>query len=113
MKMLMKRAVRGMAGWPVIGRLVRIAVAVVRLPDDNLRRDAQAREQLPMLLKTISDLNARVLATERDLDNLLASTPVALRMLARELAALRERIERIEQLERLERLEQLEDRRRP
>lgn len=96
MKTLMKRAARGMASWPLIGRLVRIAVAVVRLPDDNLRREALAREQLPMLLKTISDLNARVLVSERDLDNLLASTPVALRMLARDVAALRERIEQLE-----------------
>jgi hypothetical protein len=96
MKMLIKRAARSMARLPVLGRLIRIAVAVVRLPDENRRRDAFAREQLPMLLKNISDLNARVLAAERDPGNLVASTPIALRMLTRELAALRERLERLE-----------------
>ncbi|WP_164557930.1 hypothetical protein HF313_01405 [Massilia atriviolacea] len=96
MKTLIKRAARSMAGWPLLGRLVRTVVAVVRLPDDNLRRDALMREQLPMLLKNISDLNARVLAAERDPDNLIASTPVALRMIARDLAALRERLDRLE-----------------
>jgi hypothetical protein len=96
MKMLIKRVLRSMAGLPVLGRLIWIAVAVVRLPEDNRRRDAFAREQLPMLLKNISDLNARVLAAERDPDNLVASTPVALRAMARELAALRERIDQLE-----------------
>ncbi|NHZ92255.1 hypothetical protein F2P45_25095 [Massilia sp. CCM 8733] len=96
MKMLIKRVVRGMAGLPVLGRLIRIAVAVARLPRDNELRDALAREQLPMLLKNISDLNARVLAAERDPANLVESTPVALRMMARELAALRERIDQLE-----------------
>lgn len=96
MKMPIKRAVRSMAGWPVLGRLIRIAVAVVRLPNDNLRRDAITREQLPMLLKSVSDLNARVLAAERDPDNLVASTPAALRKIARELADLRERLDELE-----------------
>ncbi|NHZ63754.1 hypothetical protein [Massilia genomosp. 1] len=96
MKMLIKRVVRSMAGLPVLGRLIRIAVAVSRLPYENERRDAFAREQLPMLLKNIADLNARVLAAERDPGNLVESTPVALRMLARELAQLRERIDQLE-----------------
>ncbi|HEX8612713.1 MAG TPA: hypothetical protein VF800_15610 [Telluria sp.] len=96
MKMLIKRTVRSMAGWPVLGRVIRTVVAIVRLPDDNLRRDAFARDQLPMLLKTMSDLNARVLAAERDPANLVASTPVALRMIGRDLAALRERLDQLE-----------------
>lgn len=96
MKTLIKRAVRSMAGWPVLGRLIRTVVAVVRLPDDNLRRDAFTREQLPMLLQTLSELNARVLAAERDPENLVASTPVALRTIARDLAALRARLDQLE-----------------
>ena len=100
MKTLIKRTVRSMAGWPLLGRLIRTVVAVMRLPDDNLRRDAFAREQLPMLLKTISELNARVLAAERDPHNLVASTPVALRLIGRDLAALRERLDRLEAVQR-------------
>ncbi|MDQ1817152.1 hypothetical protein RBA41_27980 [Massilia sp. CCM 9210] len=100
MKTLIKRAVRSMAGWPLLGRLIRTVVAVVRLPDDNLRRDALAREQLPMLLKTMSELNARVLAAERDPANLVVSTPVALRLIGRDLAALRERLDQLEAAQR-------------
>lgn len=96
MKMLIKKAVRSMAGWPLIGRVIRIVVAVVRLPDDNLRRDAFTREQLPMLLKTISDLNARLLATERDPNNLLTSMPVTLRRISRDLTQIRERLAQLE-----------------
>jgi hypothetical protein len=96
MKMLMKKTVRSMAGWPLIGRLIRIVVAVLRLPEDNLRRDAYEREQLPMLLKTVSDLNARLLATERDPNNLATSMPVTLRKISRDLAQIRERLEQLE-----------------
>jgi predicted SAM-dependent methyltransferase len=105
-----------MAGWPVVGRLLRIGVAVIRLPefraeylarhglsDAALLPDAQGRhslfetEQLPTLLQTVSALNHRQLASDNDRDNLVKSVPVALRRLGRDLAAGRAELQRIEQ----------------
>lgn len=101
-----------MAGWPLVGRLVRIAVAVIRLPEQNDRQHRFAEEQLPALLATLSDLNARVVAAGQDPDNLSQSMPVTLRMLARDIAKLRTRLEVLER-ERLAWQEQPEAGRKP
>lgn len=52
-----------MAGWPVIGRLVRIFVAVIRLPEFR----AEYTERLQALGQTLSEVNSRqyVLETEK------------------------------------------------
>lgn len=105
-----------MADWPGIGRLVRIVVAVIRLPEfraayDEAQRqrqmglsllvpqsgDAQVpasagrfeAEQLPGLLQAISDINHRQIEHIGGHENLVRSVPVALRKLTRETAELR------------------------
>lgn len=106
-----------MAGWPVIGRPIRIGVAVVRLPEfraEYLARnghafsgelgfaDAHGRaalfesEQLPTLLQTVSALNQRQLASDNDRVNLVKSVPVALRRMGRDIADTRAELQRIE-----------------
>jgi predicted SAM-dependent methyltransferase len=66
MKAQLRKIARMMAGWPLIGRFVRIGVAVIRLPefraaylDLNHRQHVFETEQLPALLQTVSDLNHR------------------------------------------------------
>jgi len=107
-----------MAHWPVVGRLIRIGVAVIRLPEF---RDQQMNErnawhaislppadaapsdqhrhweqfgsaQLPTLLQVISDLNHRQIAAENKQENLRVSAPVALRKLTRESSELRQQM---------------------
>jgi len=65
MKKLLKKMLRRLARVPVIGRFVRIAAAIYRLP---------ARAE------TVT----RIEATKADLDNLVVSVPVALRKLRRD-----------------------------
>ncbi|MCS0582070.1 hypothetical protein NX784_10750 [Massilia pinisoli] len=116
MKAFLRKTVRTMADWPGIGRLVRIGVAVIRLPEfraayDEAQRqrqmglsllvpqsgDAQApasagrfeAEQLPGLLQAISDINHRQIAHIGGHENLVRSVPVALRKLTRETVELR------------------------
>lgn len=118
-----------MANWPGIGRLVRIGVAVIRLPEfratyDETQRQRQAgltllapsapdapvspagarfeADQLPALLQAISDINHRQLSSVSGQENLVRSAPVALRKLTRETVELRgqDRV-RAEQLEAL------------
>jgi hypothetical protein len=96
MKALLIKLVRTMAGWPLVGRIVRIAVAVIRLPQHQDRQNQFAAEQLPALLSTMSELNARVLDVVQDPENLAQSLPVTLRTLTRELAELRARLDRLE-----------------
>ncbi|WP_160293420.1 class I SAM-dependent methyltransferase [Burkholderia gladioli] len=85
MKEKIRKLVRVVASWPVVGRLMRIAVATIRLPEfraDLMRRqDIYEKEQLPMLLRTLSELNDRQRMIGNDRDNLVRSVPVALRQL--------------------------------
>lgn len=96
MKSMLKKLVRIMAGWPIVGRVIRIAVALIRLPQHQERQHQFATEQLPTLLSAMSDLNARVLTAVQDPENLAQSVPVSLRMLTREMAELRTRLDRLE-----------------
>jgi hypothetical protein len=111
-----------MAGWPIVGRFVKIFVAVVRLPefkavlldayyrqhafetaqlpaleqaiaDLNRRQHVFQTEQLPALLQTFSDLNHRQLSSDNDRDNLVRSVPVALRKITRDLTDIRRQLE--------------------
>lgn len=114
-----------MANWPGIGRLVRIGVAVIRLPEfraayDEAQRQRQAAglalltpaapdapvaatgtrfevEQLPGLLQAISDINHRQISSISGHENLVRSVPVALRRLTRENVELRGANERLAQ----------------
>ena len=118
----LRKIARTMAGWPIIGRLVRIVVALVRLPEfkaifldyhyrqhafethqlpallqtiseANQRQQVFETQHLPALLQSISDLNHRQLSSDHDRDNMVKSVPIALRKITRELTAVRDRLE--------------------
>ncbi len=73
---------------PVIGPVVRMAIAVVRLPVNLERQRVFQNEQLPLLLQAISDMNHRRL----EHDNFIQSVPVSLRQNAQAIAEARESI---------------------
>jgi predicted SAM-dependent methyltransferase len=111
MKALIRKTARKMADWPGVGRLIRIAVAVIRLPEfrDRLehalmqQRPAAASdgyrvfesEQLPGLLQAVSEVNHRQIAEANAHTNLVRSVPVSLRKMMREIVHLREENARI------------------
>lgn len=112
MKARIRSVVRSMADWPGIGRIVRIGVAVVRLPefraeflastqrDDTVSRTSQSAfetEQLPTLLQTLAALNHRQLASDNDRANLVKSVPVSLRRIRRDIIDTRADLRRLEQ----------------
>ncbi len=92
MKAEIKKMVRAVANWPVVGRFVRIVVAAIRLPEFRAdvmqrqdvfmhRQDVYERDQLPMILRRLSELSDRQRLNDNDQDNLVRSVPVALRRL--------------------------------
>ncbi|HEY8025435.1 MAG TPA: hypothetical protein VIF60_12770 [Burkholderiaceae bacterium] len=56
MKTRLKRIVRIVADWPVIGRVVRIGVALYRLPESNARQHLFFKQQAPALLQLLADI---------------------------------------------------------
>lgn len=94
MKTQLRNIARSASQWPLVGRFVRTAVAIIRLPDLNQRQYLFETEQLPTLLQALSDLNHRQLANPQT-DNLVKSVPVALRKLTRDLAQLQAELERL------------------
>jgi hypothetical protein len=61
-------AVRTMARWPVIGRFIRVGVAIIRLPEFKVaccdfiqRQHSLEAEKLPVLRETLAALNERQL----------------------------------------------------
>jgi hypothetical protein len=99
MKAQLRKSARVMATWPIVGRWVRIAVAVIRLPefrasamDLQHRQHIFVTEQLPTLLQTVSDLQNRQLVVDNGRDNLVRSVPVALRKITRDIKELDERL---------------------
>jgi predicted SAM-dependent methyltransferase len=108
MKQLLKKIVRATASWPIIGRLIRINVAIVRLPEmltSLLHFRAFASEQLPTILHSLSELNQRQLICQQQLivcqqqlidsEKLFKSIPVALRTLTRDLIDTRSQLDKI------------------
>lgn len=95
MKELVRKVARKLSRVPFIGRLVHIAGAAWRLPQLRASygelRTVYA-EQLPALLDAVSKLNARQHAIDQDKENLVASVPVALRAMQRDIFAAREDI---------------------
>jgi len=100
-----------MAGWPVVGRVVKIAVAVIRLPEFCASMQPAAvgthvpvsdsyrvfeTEQLPSLLQAVSEVNHRQLVEANGQNNMVRSVPVALRKLTREVVQLREANQRLQ-----------------
>jgi predicted SAM-dependent methyltransferase len=115
MKATLRKTVRTMAGWPVIGRLVKIGVAVIRLPEfrasmeQALHRPSSVShvpvtdgsrafetEQLSSLLQAVSDVNHRQLIEANGQNNLVRSVPVSLRKMTREIVQLREQNQRLQ-----------------
>lgn len=113
MKALLRKIVRKLAGWPGVGRLVKIGVAVIRLPEFRAslehalamqRPHAPASdgyrvfesEQLPSLLQALSDVNHRQLVEANGQANLVRSIPVSLRKMMREIVQLREQNQRLQ-----------------
>jgi SAM-dependent methyltransferase len=78
MKARIKKMARIMANWPIAGRLVRIAIAVIRLPEFQDR---------------YLEFSPQHLAIDSDRDNLVKSVPVALRKITRDLKEIEERLE--------------------
>jgi len=105
MKEKIKRLIRQMSTWPVIGRLIHWGVVLIRLPslwsqflDLNRRQQMFEAEQLPNLLEQLSGLNRRIVTeANQDRDNLVSSAPHALRQMARDLADMRVRLEAVAQ----------------
>lgn len=104
MKSYIKKTAQKMYGFPVVGRLLQIAAAVIRLPE--LRRDYLARinlindfgarqqqfeaQQLPTILQGIADVNHRQIVSVSDNNNLVKSVPVVVRKLTRDIHALQQ-----------------------
>ncbi|SCX72728.1 hypothetical protein [Variovorax sp. EL159] len=83
MKAQLRKIARKMAAWPVLGRFVRIGIAVIRLPESNHRKLIFETQQLPGILQAISEINHRQLTSVTTKDNLTRSVPVALRNITR------------------------------
>lgn len=109
MKATLRKTARKLAGWPVIGRLVKIGVAVIRLPEFRASMEQALyrppanihvpvadgsrvfeTEQLSSLLQAVSDVNHRQLVEANGQNNLVRSVPVSLRKMMREIVQLRE-----------------------
>lgn len=117
MKAKIRKVVRKVANWPVVGRFVRIGVAVIRLPEfraeyiarnthlatngapvsqllANLdHRGLFEEHQLPTILQAIADINHRLVTSDNDRDNLIKSAPLALRKLTRDMKEVREQLD--------------------
>ena len=65
-KQSLKKLARVTAGWPVIGRFVRVGIAVIRLPALQTTLTRFEIEQLPTILQSISEVNGRQLQSEND-----------------------------------------------
>jgi predicted SAM-dependent methyltransferase len=99
MKELVRKVARKLSRMPFVGRFVHIAGAIWRLPQLRASygelRTVYA-EQLPALLDAVSKLNAKQHAIDQDRENLVASVPVALRTMQREIHVSREDIVRLD-----------------
>jgi hypothetical protein len=81
MKKELRNLAHRMKTWPIIGRAVRIAIAVVRLPE--------TRETLTQTLEAFQAVQRR----DNDRENLVKSVPVALRMFKQELGMFKQELD--------------------
>lgn len=93
MKQLLKRAARSLSTKPIIGRLVRIAIAFVRFPDLNHRHNVFMTHQLPQLLDTLAEINHRQTRLDAEQDSFVRTAPTTLRQLTLDVAQLRGALE--------------------
>jgi hypothetical protein len=70
---------------PVIGRFVRIGAALIKLPEYKQRQLFFEEQQIPALLRSLSEINARQSATDAKIENMLLSVPVSLREMKRDI----------------------------
>ena len=89
MKNKLRSFARRLAGTRYFGRFIRIAIAVVRLPQDRDRQNIFENQQLPALLDAISESNARLKTSS--VSNLVRSVPLALRDLYRRIKSVEDR----------------------
>jgi predicted SAM-dependent methyltransferase/uncharacterized protein YoxC len=83
-----RKIARLVAGWPFIGRFVRIAIAIIRLPELREKLIMFEKQQLPSMLQTISEISKQ--------QNLVRSIPVTLRKLTQDLKEKQDRIYEIQ-----------------
>ncbi|NKX16980.1 hypothetical protein HGG75_21895 [Ochrobactrum pseudogrignonense] len=108
-KTRIRKAARAMADWPVVGRFIRIGVAVIRLPEvrdsysDRMDMNKQMlmhlhekrafrKGQIPQLLEVVADINQRQGTSDNDKNNLIKSVPVSLRAMQREINEIQQRL---------------------
>ncbi|MBW4046365.1 MAG: hypothetical protein HIU89_00100 [Proteobacteria bacterium] len=111
LKKMLKRLVRKAAKWPILGRSLQVMIGVIRCPnyirsqhDFEVRQLPEIMNRLSVLeqrlvtleetrlqsvLQTISDLQDRQTAAEKDWENIVGSVPVSLRKITRDVIALR------------------------
>ena len=102
MKQILAKLAEKTRGWPVIGEAVRIVGALLQLPELRDRQRLFEEQQLPNILRTISELNQRQLIKDHgDVTNLVRSVPISLRKTARDMSGLQQKIETLsDQLDR-------------
>ncbi len=101
---------RRLANAPVIGRFVRILVALIRLPETRESYHAFMEKQLPSLISSIAEINQRQISVDKGRDNFIESGPIAIRSLARQIKELSQRFDELPRqnevgLERMDRIE--------
>jgi len=87
-KKVIRKIIRALAGAPLIGRYVRMAVALYRI--------AEMAERTGRLNGELQQAAAVAATPDADRDNLLASVPVALRRLRRDVDALQTQLATLE-----------------
>ncbi len=87
-KKLIRKVFRALAHAPLIGRPVRMAAALYRI--------AALAERTGRLNGELQNANSVTASPEADRDNLLASLPVTLRKLRRDIDALQARLAQLE-----------------
>lgn len=86
----LKKIYRVVSKWPIIGRFARITVAVIRLPQRQLQLETQ---QIPAILQSLSDINARQTEIEKEIGHMFLSLPAALREMKRDMENMRLQLE--------------------
>ena len=92
-KNVLKKLYHATKGLPIIGYFVRIGAAVVRLPDDRQKQLLFETQQLPTLLRSLSEINVRQTTTDAKIENILISVPASLREMKRDIDNTIERLE--------------------
>jgi hypothetical protein len=74
-KKILKKIYRATKDSPIIGHFVRIGGALIKLPEYKQRQLLFEEQQIPVILRSISEINTRQSATDAKIENLLLSVP--------------------------------------